>query len=41
MKSWEDYKEYVKNIDNQSYEDIIEIENMVKRGEQYELRKDK
>lgn len=41
MKSWEDYKEHVKNVDNQSYEDIKEIENIVKRGEQYELRKDK
>ena len=41
MKSWEDYKEYVKNVDNQSYEDIKEIENIVKRGGQYELRKDK
>ena len=41
MKSWEDYKEHVKNVDNQSYEDIKEIENIVKRGVQYELRKDK
>ena len=41
MKSWEDYKEYVKNVDNQSYEDIKEIENIVKRGEQSNMNYEK
>ena len=41
MKTWEEYKDHVKNIDSQSYKDIKEIEDIVKQGDYNELFKNK